>query len=469
MNQSSYFWIGLGLTLVTLVFIWSCKDSKTTESTDKDETAKAVDIVKSTLPNWAKNANIYEVNLRQFTPEGTINAFEAHLPRLKEMGVDILWFMPMHPISKKNRKGTLGSYYAVQDYKAINPNYGTLDEFKNLVKKIHSMGMYVLIDWVPNHTGFDNAWTVEHPDWYQKDADGNIIHPKNTDWTDVAALDYNNKEMRKAMIDALEFWVRDMDIDGYRCDVASMVPDDFWAEVAPALHKIKNVFMLAEAEHGPHRNDEHFHMSYGWSFHHLMNSIAKGEKNVSDINAYLKADAEKFNKGFHMHFTSNHDENSWNGTVFERMGEAHKCFAVLAATMDGMLLLYSGQEAPMKKRLAFFEKDQIDWNDYAYADFYKKIFALKKKNKALWNGEFGGKLQQLKVGDGTNVFAFSREKDGDKLIAFFNLSKTEQRINIENDALAGSYNKLFSNQAFKLDKNMELTLAPWEYVVLSNK
>jgi len=224
--------------------------------------------------------------------------------------------------------------------------------------------------------------------------------------------------------------------------------------------------MLAEAEHSPHRNDETFHMSYGWTFHHLMNAVAKGEKNVSDIDVYLKEDDKKFDKGFHMHFTSNHDENSWNGTVFERMGDAHKTMAILAATMDGMPLLYGEQEAPMKKRLAFFEKDQIDWNDYEYASFYKTLFDLKKKNKALWNGEYGGKLKRLKVGNDETVFAFSREKDGDKIIAFFNLSNASKEIVINDKNSFGNYQQLFSDKPFDLTKEKKLSLQAWESVVL---
>ncbi|OQX99076.1 MAG: alpha-amylase, partial [Bacteroidetes bacterium 4572_117] len=290
------------------------------------DTLETADFSKFTVKHvdWIKTANIYEVNLRQYTKSGTIKEFEKHLPRLKEMDVDILWFMPVQPVGKKNRKGSMGSAYSVQDYIKVNPDFGTMEEFKSLVAKIHEMDMYVLIDWVANHTAWDHPWTQSHPEFYTKDSTGNFMPPKDTDWSDVIDLNYDNNEMRKEMIEALKFWITEADIDGYRCDVAGMVPTDFWDEARKELDSIKPVFMLAEWE----STDMHFKafdMSYSWDFHHLMNDVAKGEKSVKDIDDYFEKDELSYPaNAIRMYFTSNHDENSWNGTVIERMGDASK-------------------------------------------------------------------------------------------------------------------------------------------------
>ena len=196
-------------------------------------------------PDWSRQAVIYEVNVRQFTPEGTFEAILPHIPRLKDLGVDILWFMPIHPISQENRKGKLGSYYAVYDYKGVNPEFGSIDDFRALVKAAHDAGMKVIIDWVPNHSGCDNAMVKNHPEYYARNEKGEMFGPY--DWTDVYKFDYSNPEMRKMMTDAMAFWLREADIDGFRCDVAGEVPTDFWNENRPQLEKVKpEIFMLGK-------------------------------------------------------------------------------------------------------------------------------------------------------------------------------------------------------------------------------
>ncbi|MEM9820795.1 MAG: alpha-amylase family glycosyl hydrolase [Bacteroidota bacterium] len=467
--------------LALLLLISSCQQNnseknKETSATDTTAAANsAADHAADTdLPDWAVNANIYEVNLRQYTPEGTLAAFEKQLPRLKEMGVDILWFMPIHPISQAKRKGSLGSYYAVADYKDVNPEHGNLEEFKAFVNKVHAMGMYLIIDWVPNHTGWDNPWIKEHPEWYTQDKDGNIIDPIDPStgaswgWTDVADLNYENKEMRAAMIDAMAFWLTDVGIDGFRCDVAHGVPNDFWVEANQSLKKLKKVFMLAESDKPENRNSGGFHMDYGWPFHKLTNDIAAGKKDALAIDEYWKENQATYQKGFHMHFTSNHDENTWVGTVFDRYKDGHKTFAVLTATFDGMPLIYSGQESGNDKRLKFFEKDVIDWKDYSYADFYTQLNQLKKRNKALWNGSYGGAPKRIATGKDKNVYAFMREKDGDKVVVVLNLSGEEQDIVLEGDAFAGTYNNIFAKKDIQLAANMGMRLGAWDYLVLSS-
>ncbi len=456
--------------LLVLLLLSACRQN----SPEGTSVGEATPAVAPAIPEWTKNAVLYEVNIRQFTPEGTLNAFSDHLPRLQDMGVDILWLMPIHPISKKNRKGTLGSNYAVADYRAVNPEFGTMEDFKNLVKKAHELGMRLIIDWVPNHTGWDHPWITEHPDWYTQDSLGNVIDPINEEtgkswgWTDVADLNYDNSEMRTAMIDAMSFWVKEADIDGFRCDVAHGVPLDFWQDANTELNSIRPLFMLAEAEKPELRNEGGFLADYSWKFKDLCNAIAKGEKKAFDINAYLAKDQAAYQSGYHIYFTTNHDENSWAGTEFERLGDGHQTFAVLCATIDGMPLIYNGQETAMDKRLEFFEKDPIQWQGTEYVDFYTMLFELKHKNKALWNGEAGGRPMSISMDD-EDVFAFKREKDGDRVIVVVNLSADEKNVQLNDSSLDGAYNNVFAKGTVDFTSEMTIYLKPWDFVVLSNK
>jgi len=386
------------------------------------------------------------------------------------MGVDILWFMPINPISVKNRKGELGSPYAVADYKGVNPEYGTLEDFDAMVDAIHEAGMKIIIDWVPNHTGWDNPWITEHPEWYTQDEDGSIIDPidyntgESWGWTDVADLNYDNKEMRKEMINSLLWWMNERHIDGFRMDVAHGVPDDFWDEASDALFGNSELFLLSEGEVPEHRNNQNFHMDYGWSFHHLMNDIAKGEKNVTDLYAWKADNEAKYNKGFHMNFTSNHDENSWAGTEFERMGEGHKAFAVLTQTFEGMPLIYSGQEEPLKKRLDFFSKDPIGFKNYEYEEFYTKLNDLKERNKALWNGPYGGPIQF--IGESEDIVGFQREKDGDKVVVMINLSDQPSEFNVISHI--NGVKDIFTGKSVHYHDGDKIPMQPWEYIVASS-
>ncbi len=427
-------------------------------------------------PEWAKNANIYEVNIRQYTPEGTLNAFTAHLPRLKEMGVDVLWLMPIFPISEKNRKGSLGSYYAVSDFTKVNPNFGTMDDFKTLLQQAHDLGMKIILDWVPNHTGWDHVWIKNHPEYYTQNDKGEIIDPVNPEtgeswgWSDVADLNYDNSGLRQAMISDMLFWINDIGIDGFRCDVAGEVPTDFWQEATAQLRSAKpDIFMLAEAEKPELRNQELFVMDYSWSFHHLMNDIAQGKKNANDIDLWLKEDREKYEHGYHMQFITNHDENSWNGTEFERMGEATDAMAVLAFTFEGMPLIYSGQESGFNRRLKFFEKDQIDWDNYAKQSFYKTLLDLKHRNQALWNGTDGGEVMRIQTDAHDKVYAFYREKNNDKVVVILNLSADTQITTLNDERIIGDFSNVFGNSTTSITKGMTIQLSPWGYVVLSNK
>lgn len=442
--------------LMAFALLVSCNANQTKNNDNKKMEPMQID--------WSKNANIYEVNIRQYTDEGTIKAFQKHLPRLKEMGVDILWIMPVFPVGELNRKGSLGSYYAVRDYKDINPEFGNINDFKELVDEAHSLGMYVILDWVANHSAWDNRWATEQPDWYQHAENGDFVSP--FDWTDVIAFEYSNPSTRDTMIDALKFWITETDIDGYRCDVAGMVPTDFWERARVEMDSIKPVFMLAEDEDNPNLLTIAFDMNYGWKLHHIMNDIAKGKKNANDIWDYLAWNDSVYPQGaYRMYFTSNHDENSWNGTVKERMGDAGEAMAILSYTIPGMGLIYSGQEAGLDKRLRFFEKDTISWDNLVHGDFYATLNNLKKENKALWNGENGGNMVQLGDGSNENVFAFHREKDGNKIITIINMSDKPQSFNIESDVVSGGFKNVFTGKDVNIDEDMPVELEPWAYLV----
>jgi cyclomaltodextrinase / maltogenic alpha-amylase / neopullulanase len=418
-------------------------------------------------PEWSYNKSIYEVNVRQFTEEGTFNAFSRHLPRLKEMGVGIIWLMPVHPIGEVNRKGTLGSYYSVKDYWGINPEFGNKTDFRNLVNEIHSLGMFVILDWVANHTAWDNPWISEHPGWYTRNELGRIVSPVD-DWTDVADLNFENKEVWSAMTEALKYWVDEFDIDGYRCDVAGMVPTEFWIQARTELEKIKPVFMLAEWDTPElHRA---FDMTYSWDHHKLMNSIAAGEANAKDMREFFEKENKEYSKkDFRMRFTDNHDENSWNGTVFERLGESAEMFAVFKSVIPGMPLVYSGQEAGLNKRLEFFEKDLIEWEKHPFFGIYKKLLNHKKRNKALLNGDKGGELEYIEVNYPEEIFAFSREMKDDKILGIFNFSSNSVNVNISGENIRGKYRNLFNDSMVDFSSNAAFVLPAYGYLVLTNR
>jgi len=419
-------------------------------------------------PDWAYNASIYEVNVRQFTEQGTFKAFQEHLPRLKKLGVDILWLMPINPIGEKNRKGTLGSYYSVRDYKNINPEFGSKEDFKSLVDEIHKQGMFVIVDWVANHTSWDNPWVTDHPDFYTKDSLGNFVPPV-ADWADVIDLNYDNKVLWKEMTDALRYWVEEFNIDGYRCDVAGMIPTEFWDEIRPQLERIKPVFMLAEWD-TPEMHDKAFDMTYDWTLHKLMNGIYKGEKSAADLKAHIIKDQRLYPEyAFRMQFTSNHDENSWNGTEFERLGEAAEMFAVFINLIPGMPLIYNGQEAAFNKRLDFFEKNLIVWSESNFTKLYSKLNSLKNDNKALWNGNKGGPIEFIDDNSTKNVLAFIRSSDEDKVFALFNMSSKETRVKINSPLINGSYYDFENDKPVDINDELNQLIKPWSYKLYYTK
>ncbi|MDP3437618.1 MAG: alpha-amylase family glycosyl hydrolase [Bacteroidales bacterium] len=415
-------------------------------------------------PEWVKSAVIYEVNVRQFSPEGTFRAFENHIPRLDDLGVDILWFMPIHPIGEKERKGELGSYYSVKDYKGVNPEFGTLEDFKRVVESAHSAGMKVIIDWVANHTSRDAVWLNSNPEWYVMDTITNSpLAP--FDWSDVAKLDFSNIEVREAMLDAMKYWVTEGKVDGFRCDVASEVPVDFWEYAVKELKKINpDLFMLAEAE-SPVLQINAFNMYYGWHFHHIKNKIAKGDYGLDSLRSYMKRGYSRFpSNTIPMFFTSNHDENSWNGTEFDRLGYHTEQMAVLTFLMPGMPLLYNGQEAGFNRKLEFFVKDSIDWvENSAYTTFYKKLISFKKSNSVL-DVPSKGIFIELINDKSDSIYSFQRSYGKNSIVAIFNFGSEKSDVTIEGIE-KGKYFEMNINEIIDIESKYTISIPPYGYVV----
>ncbi len=415
-------------------------------------------------PDWSYQSNIYEVNLRQYTSEGTFTAFEKSLPRLKAMGVEILWFMPITPIGLEGRKSKptdLGSYYAVKDYYAVNPEFGTMEQWKALVKKAQGMGFKVIMDWVPNHSSPDNPWITKHPDFYKKDSTGKAAIP--FDWSDTRQLNYDNKEMRDSMIAAMKYWVNETNIDGFRCDVAWNVPADFWKEAIAELRKIKTLFMLAEGEK-PELNASGFDATYAWSVMNVAYGIFPGKTTVRQLDSVINHNDSVYPKNaFRMYFTTNHDENSWNGTEFERFGDAYKAFDVWAFTMDKSIpLIYSGQEEPNKKRLKFFVRDTISWGKYELAPFYKTLIDLRDSNVAL---SADASFARLPTDKNDVIYAYSRQKGANRVVVILNFSPKQQQFKIADTSIKGEAHNIFAGWQEKVNTDTVFNLAPWGYLV----
>ncbi|HYJ38362.1 MAG TPA: alpha-amylase family glycosyl hydrolase [Chitinophagaceae bacterium] len=442
-----------------LFLVASCR-SGSQKAAAPEETSDSSIVLKGP-PSWSLQSNIYEVNLRQYGQNSSFSGFQNELKRLRDMGVEILWFMPITPISAKDRKGSLGSYYAVKDYRAVNPEYGNMAEWKQLVERAHEMGFKVITDWVPNHSGADNVWLTSHPDFYKRDSAGNAMFAY--DWSDTRKLNYDNREFRDTMIACMKFWVDSTGIDGFRCDVAGEVPTDFWKECISTLEKGKDLFFLAEADKAE-LHSVGFDASYGWSVMSVLYGIYPGKTNLKQLDATLDS-LERVLPAhtMRMYFTTNHDENSWNGTEFEKFGDGYKAFAVWTQTMKRSIpLIYSGQEEPNKKRLQFFEKDPLKFGKYALAGFYKTLLQERRKNPALATD---ASFRKINAGNEDALYAFVREKEGHKVAVIINLSKKEQTISINDDALVGEPLNLFMGMKEKLTKEHSFKIEPWGYVI----
>lgn len=451
--------------LLAATFFASCSNTANTSKTDVDSLNASGDSTATTdgHPAWIEGGNIYEVNTRQYTPEGTFNAFAQSLQRLKDMGVQTLWFMPINPISKKDRKGPLGSYYAVSDYDAINPEYGTMDDWKALVNKAHGMGFKVIIDWVPNHTGADHPWLTKHPNFFVKGKDGKPAVA--FDWADVRQLDYKNTEMQDSMIAAMKYWITTSNIDGFRCDVAWNVPGDFWKKCTSHLKAVKpGLFFLAEGEK-KYLVQNGFDAFYPWEAFHTMISVAKGERPATSLDSVrAKYDTAFPKPAIPMYFTSNHDENSWNKADYGTMpGASHAPFAVLTQTYDRSVpLVYSGQEEPFLDSVSFFYKDTITMGKYGRANFYKTLLNLRKNNAALASN---ASFKKLRTSNDAAIYAYEREKNGARVLVVLNLSKNKQEFTWKDQPSE----KEWSN-VFLMNKEPVLNaIEPWGYAVYEKK
>ena len=472
------------VTALAVLTLFSCKnETEKTAENSKTEIAKfSSDVEESSV--------IYEVNIRQYSPEGTFNAFTKDIPQLKELGVKIIWVMPIFPISQTKRKATggddskfasempkeeqhkyLGSYYAVSDFKKVNPEFGTIEDFRNLVKTAHENGMYVILDWVPNHTGWDHVWIKEHPEFYTKNAKGEIIDPINPEtskswgWSDVADLNYDNKELRKEMTSDMLHWIKNENIDGFRCDVASNVPLDFWQQAIPQLRKEKDIFMLAEAWEPELLKDGLFDMAYGWEVHHTMNRIAQGKNTVKDWDKLMEENAKKYESNdILMSFVDNHDENSWNGTVKGRLGKAEEAMTALSYVMPGMPLIYSGNEYGLNHSLKFFEKDSIPKTKGKDWELRAKLGKLKAENSALNGGKNKATYKRIPTSNDNQILIFEREKNGEKVIYLANLSNQVVSTSLP---ISGEFTDYITGKKVVFDVKLSTQLQPWQYYILN--
>lgn len=427
--------------------------------------------VKIDHPDWADDAVIYQINTRQFTPEGTFAAAQEQLPRLKELGVDILWLMPIHPIGEKNRKGTLGSPYAVKDYYGVNPEFGTKQDLIAFVDAAHEQGFHVILDWVANHSAWDNPLVVEHPDWYDADWKGDFHPTPWTDWADIIDFDYDESGLRQYMTEVMVHWVRDVGIDGFRCDVAGFVPLDFWETLRTDLSKVKPVFMLAEWQ----QRDLHaraFDATYGWEWKETAQRIAKGEADAGAMTGFLASQISTWPlDAYRMLYTENHDQNAWEGTTGELYGDAYEVFLTLSFVSEGIPLIHNGQEVGNQDALEFFEKDPIEWGEFDQPDgeFIRQLINMRTENSALWNGAAGGRIVPVVTDNPSQIVSFARTKGDNKIVAFFNLSPQIAEFTITDGPAAGAYEDALTGDPDTIRLGAGRTLRPWSAMVLVEK
>jgi alpha-amylase len=416
--------------------------------------------------SWVHQTNVYEVNLRQFTPEGSLIAFMRHMPRLKEMGVHTLWFMPVTPISAYRRKGSLGSFYACSDYRSFSPEFGTMHEFKALVKLAHEMDMKVIIDWVANHTGADHVWTKDHPEFYHRNEQGEFFDKNG--WDDVYDLNYEYQPLRDEMINCMKFWIHETDIDGFRCDMAMLTPVDFWHEARIKVDAVKKLFWLAECDQWNEPSYlEVFDAAYTWKWMHATQDYYQRSFPLHTlVDILFGYNGLKPANAIRAWFTSNHDENSWNGTEYEKYGDMAMPLAVFSCTWNGIPLLYNGQELPNRRRLSFFEKDPIEWNQYCELhDFYKKLLELHRHHPALMAGSENVKTIFAGTDHHDKVLAYLRSNGGAEVLTVLNLSPYPLIINVYDQDVQGQYHELFSGRLWNTGKQRLIHLGPWGYFV----
>ena len=421
-------------------------------------------------PEWSYQAVLYEMNVRQLTAEGTLRAAAAKLGFLRDMGIDAVWLMPVYPIGVEGRKGSLGSYYSVRDYCAVDPCLCTMEDFDAFVAEAHRLGMKVLLDWIANHTARDARWVTEKPaSWYERDASGAPAVP--WDWTDTAKLNYAEREVWRAQGDAMEFWVREHGVDGFRCDMAMLVPIEFWNETAQRLRRVKpDLFMLAEAEETYLFDGGAFDACYAWEMHHLMNDVAQQRVRVTSLRDYIYADRRRYPRSaMRLAFTSNHDENSWNGSEFARMGAAREIMAVFTFVVPrGLPLIYTGQEIGYDHSFAFFDRDPLPaYGSNPFSEFYRRLTALRHANPALASGERGGEMIEIRNNAEDCLMIAVREAEGNCVVAVMNLSPYAIHADYYTGIYAGMYTDAMTGRPGELRGHVEEDMAPWSYRILT--
>lgn len=450
---------------ILAILLLACSTLLAAPAPEREKAQPSAHLPAIGLPEWARGSTIYEVNVRQYSAGGKFSAVTADLPRLKALGVDILWLMPIHPIGEVNRKGPLGSYYAAKDYLAVNPEFGTEADFRELVTAAHAQGLRVILDWVPNHVSPDNLLTKTHPEFFWRDDKGNLVPPHGTDWTDVVQFDFSAPGLVEYQAGVLLHWVKNFGIDGFRCDVAWGLPTPFWNEVTGRVRAVRaDVLFLAEAEL-PQQQVAAFNLSYGFDLHHAMNAVAQGKKSASGLDeAYAKIRAHFPRGGALMVFTSSHDENSWAGTEFDRLGAGYAPFAVLTFLLDGVPMIYNGQEAGLDRRLKFFERDPIVWPEAAHpaTKLYQTMTRLRRENPALHTG---APMRRLDTTDNATFYAIERAAGERKVVGFFNLTAQDAKADLFDPALAGQWTDAFTGEAVTLNALTPLELKGWAYRV----
>lgn len=420
---------------------------------------------------WSRDAVVYEMNVRQLTPEGTFRAAAGRLDFLRGMGFDVIWIMPHYPIGEERRKGSLGSYYSIRDYRAVNPELGTMADFDAFVARAHRLGLRVLIDWVANHTARDARWIGEAPaDWYERDGAGEPLVPCG--WEDTAKLNYANRAVWQGQIEAMRFWLEEHGVDGFRCDMAMLVPVEFWQEAARQLRRIRpDLFLLAEAEE---RNlfDGAFDACYAWRLHHLMNDVARQRCRVDRIREYLRADRAEYPAwALRLMFTSNHDENSWNGTARARMGDAAEIMAALTFLLPQSLpLVYTGQEIGYDHSFAFFDRDPIpDYRPGAATEFYRRLIALRHRAPALRSGDGGGSFVEIRNNAEDCLLTFVRECAGSRVVALLNVSPYTVQADFDTGIYAGGYRDAMTGARTTLPSHLDEWMPGWSFRILEHE
>ncbi|MEX2117822.1 MAG: alpha-amylase family glycosyl hydrolase [Bacteroidota bacterium] len=413
--------------------------------------------------DWVRDAVIYEVYLRSFSAEGTIRALENRIEELKRLGITIVWIMPIHPVGDINRKGSLGSPYAVQDYYAVNPEFGTLEDFRSLVQTVHRHGMKIVIDLVANHTAWDSKLMFEHPEWYTKDETGAYVSP-NADWTDVADLNYDHHELRKYMIAMMEYWVRDVGIDGFRCDVAEMVPTDFWDVARSQLDKIKPVMMLSEGTI-PEHHLKAFDLTYSWNTYDILAKILLSSTSASTIHEIIQNESLRFPKGsLRLRFNSNHDKNAWDAPTVEKFGrEGAKLTATLMFTLPGIPLIYNGEEVGNPHRLDLFERNPIVWKDQGgFRRLYELLTRLRREHSMFRHGTY----EPVENSNPQSVYSFARIDDGRIALCLFNWSSKTQAVHLTLGQFpAQSWKEYFTGEVLPGGKSPKINILPLSHQI----